>query len=168
MGDQLYQKTVRLSTGEAVDLGLASAYLDLLDGLAHGDAGGRDALVRLRRVCLGGDIAPEDVPPLRENQLLLADGTVDPQLRAVVLAAVRGQGGGFHLESPFTEAWDRTVSDLFRARDRVRFELGNERAAELLNEPDYGGVHNTVEGLRSWADYVRKRAVRRPGVPDQG
>lgn len=155
MADELHQKTVRLSTGQSIDLGLASAYLNLLEGLAQGDEQERTALFRLRQVCLGDELTATDIPLLREGQLLLPDGTVDPQLRALVLAAVRGQGNALYLDSPFTDPWDRTVSDLFRVRDRVRFELGNERAAVLLNQSDFGGVYNTVDGIRRWAEHVR-------------
>jgi hypothetical protein len=65
---------------------------------------------------------------------LSADGELDPVVRAVVLAAVRGAGRVLHLSSPFTDENDRAVAEFISARDHIRCSLPDDEAQRLLAE----------------------------------
>ena len=58
-----------------------------------------DLLYYLREVCLGRSIEREQRNALAEAGLLNRDGSLDPAMRGVALAAIRGEGRTLHLES---------------------------------------------------------------------
>jgi hypothetical protein len=160
MTEKLHRKEVRLSNGQTVSLAAASNYLDLLETFIGSDDQDRHALYRLRQVCLGDVMNEDDQQILKDNLLRKQDGTIDPELRAVVLSAVRGEGQALHLDSPFTNSWDRTVSNLYRSRAQIRLELGFDNAAILLNEPGFGGGDDTDTQTDGWRKFVNKKKKR--------
>lgn len=124
-----------LANGEAVPLARAAAVYSRLDSyLRHSDAEW-DIPYFLREVCLGRSIEPEQSRVLAREGLLAPDGRPDPDVRAVVLAAVRGEGRLLHLSSPFTDADDRAVAEFLNARDHIASLLPEAEARSLLADP---------------------------------
>ena len=155
-GPALFRKSVVLSNGARHPIGLVAAHVGLLESYADGDARDRDVLDALRRTCLGLPISGEARHALQSEKLLDGRGEPPPALKDVVLSSVRGDGKALHVLPPFTDPWDRTIANLFLARAAVRSQLSPENAELLLNEPGFGGDHDTPEQIRKWTDYVRE------------
>lgn len=157
-GEDLFAKEVILSNGEIVPRSTATQVLLVLDGLLSSAVpGDRHLVFCLREACLGREW-PEHTDKARLQGLghLEANGSVNADVKAVVLAAIRGEGSSLSIVSPFTTRWDRILSDLARSRYLVRLRLP-EDTAELLIASDDLGQAGTIEELRQWANKVRPR-----------
>jgi hypothetical protein len=163
--DELYSKEVVLANGARLPRVDVIPRLYLLDVLAHGIGRERELLRALRDSCLTGNpVSPDAQRELAERGVLVGDGTVDPTTRQVVLAAVRGEDDGLFVVTPYTSAWDRTVSDLILSRQKVR-ALVPPDVAELLIASRDTGEANTVRELRKWVSVVGRPDNRPGGAP---
>lgn len=132
MSDTFLERTTQLANGDTVPLlPAARAFALLQDHLENPDAEW-DAVPVLRQACLGRAVEPEKLRTLVEQKLAAPDGTVEPTMKAVVLAAVRGTGRVLHLESPFVDQADRMIAEFVAARDRLELELSSADFASLL------------------------------------
>ena len=136
IGSRLRDKIVLLGTGARSPLFEVASALSLLDVMLAGRPEERECVFALRTTCLTGATLPERIAgPLIEDGVLRSDGTVDPVVREVVLAALRGEGEGLFVVSPFTDPLDRAVSDLIISQMKVEALLPPEQLAELFPTP---------------------------------
>lgn len=114
MSKELFLREMTLSNEDRVSLPLAASTLLMLDSfLSSAEPARRVAVFHLRETCLGrGDVSAGLKELLVGARLMNDKGKIDPQVRAVVLSAVRGDGHALTLVSPYTTHWDRTISDL--------------------------------------------------------
>lgn len=164
------QIEVQLSTGVRAPLVIVAGTIFLLERLLDGPPRDRELVVQLRKACLtDGRFSAEFQQEMTDNGLASADGTVEPVVREVVRAAIRGEGNDLHLASPFTTAWDRAVSNLLISLDSVRAILPAEQANALIQASTNPMRHQTEPGTsdrpRSWLDYVKKRYHPDTGLP---
>lgn len=132
MSSFIESRIAQLSTGEVVPLLSAARWLSHLSDCVRTPDDEWDIVYHLRQACLGHPPAPEIMAALAADDFVTADGEVDPVVRAVVLAAVRGEGRALHLVSPFTEASDRMIANFVAAREYLEVELSPAEFQELL------------------------------------
>jgi hypothetical protein len=168
---ELFSKKVLLSNGATVSLSRAAILLSLLeDYVTSHIPPDREAMIALRRFCLGVPITDEARKLLIEERFLDKNGRVADDLKQIVLSSFKGQDYGLTIQSPFTESWDRIVAEMMILRDRVRYEIGKDFADILLNEPGFGGEYNTPDQVSGWTEFVKRKrdaASRgRPSTPE--
>lgn len=153
--DPLLDRPALLSTGDRVPLRRAATCLVLLNGLLVGGPADRQVVADLRQACLENAAAPPDVRTrLASSGLVVSDGTIDPDLRRVVLAAIGGNAEAVSLHSPYTHPVDRALSDLMTAHATLQMVLPADALAGLLA---------TLDGeVELWSQRFRNR----PGGPD--
>ena len=161
-GDPLFRKTIVLSNGAKAPLAETVLHLASLQALADTQGRDRQVLYALRESCLGRPIAPSERKLLEEEKLVDAAGAVNPSLKDVVLASVRGEGKALFLASPYTDAWDRIMGNFLLGRAAIRDQFSERDADLFINEPGFGGEHDTPESIRKWADLVRKGRGKGP------
>lgn len=165
-------RVTTLSNGETVPLLTAARWFALLGSHQELPDLEWDAVYHLREVCLGRPLEPEQTRTLVHEGLLTPDGRVDPVLRAVVLAGVRGEGRVLHLDSPFTNPLDRAVADFVRAHDYLAAHLPPVEAEELFRDDLGTVVKRAVEstplppGLGS--GHLVREILRRSNQGDPG
>jgi len=151
---ELFSRAVLLSNGRTVPMETAVRSLLVLERWAQHPTH-KHLLYDLREACLGRAPLPdEDRDQLHKEKFLSEAGTVSEEVRAVVLAAVRGVGAALTVDRPFTAAWDQTVAEMLMAHDTIYQHLGGELAELLLKAPD--GNMNTVEDLCSWVEAIQQ------------
>ena len=145
MSDRSTDRTAVLANGAEVPLERAAAVLGRLNSYLHHPDTEWEVVYHLRELCLGREIAPEQARTLAQEGWLAADGLLDPDVRAVVLAAVHGEGRVLHLSSPFTDADDRAIAEFVIARDHIRCMLPEDQAGRLLAaDPLPGAVRQAL------------------------
>jgi hypothetical protein len=150
----LFSTEVLLANGARLPRADVVPRLYLLERLSHETGRGRELLGVLRKSSLTGDAVPHGTQhELSERGVLMENGTVDPATRQVVLAAVRGEGDGLFVVTPYTSSWDRTFSDLILSRQKVRATMPPDVAELLIASRDTGEA-NTVRELRKWVNVV--------------
>lgn len=125
-------RLITLANSSRVPFEAACLHLNTLVSYLEDPSLEWDVLPLLRRVCLGETLDPEQTRALGHEQLLQPDGSVEPVLKAVVLAAVRGEGQLLHIDSPFTDPLDRAMADYFCAREYVRTRMEPAAAAAFF------------------------------------
>lgn len=167
-----------LASGARCPFLAVSGALGLLESLLA-EADTRPLVGDLRRLCLGEDVPAERLEPLRREGLIGTDGAVKAPLKEVVLAALRGEGEGLHVVSPFTTAWDRTLHQFLDARDGIRSTLPPAEADRLIREDllaefflrrteqpanqDAGAAERA--GPRRWTEWLTQRDFPGPTDP---
>jgi hypothetical protein len=163
--EELFSKEVLLANGAWLPRADVIPRLYLLERLSHETGRGRILLTVLRESSLTGNAVPHDMQDeLSKRGVLMEDGTVDPATRQVVLAAVRGEGDGLFIVTPYTSSWDRTFSDLILSRQKVRAAMPPEVAELLIGSRDVGEA-NTVRELRKWVTTVGRTESGPGGAP---
>ncbi len=160
-------RPVLLSTGTRWPIGAVAGCLGLLGSFLE-EPETRPLVTNLRQLCFGLEIAPERLSELSQAGLLRVNGTLDPLMRDVVLAAVRGTGNNLYLDPPFTEPLDRTIAELVLARDHIQASLPREMAEVVLG---YDPLHEGAEQIQRsgrWADRLTDRnpAGGTPPLPE--
>lgn len=164
----LEKHSVLLATGiQAPLLGVTGA-LFLLDRLLASTPDNRKLVGQLRQACLTAQpVSPELAATFAYYGFGDADGTIDPVVQQVVLAAVRGEDIDLHIVSPYVNAWDRALSDLVISREKIRGKLPTEQA-ETLIAGSLGLSTSSDTPLpkpgESWLSYVLKKH-QGPGFP---
>jgi hypothetical protein len=152
-----FRRDVVLSSGAICPLTGVSGCFGLLASHLE-DAVTRHLVHALRELCLGRQISTDLMEGLREHGLIGVNEQFDVVMKAVVLAAVRGEGHNLYLVSPFTDSWDRQLSEFLDARDRIRVVLPDE-ADRILAEKDplaRGAMHYLDRGIRSGDDWTSR------------
>lgn len=121
-----------LACGGVVPIVRAAAFLSQLRSFLEHQDTEWDVVYYLRELCLGRSIEPEQKRCLVREGLLSATGDLDPDLRSVVLSAVRGEGRVLTVSSPFTDAADRAVAEFLNARHYITCFLDEAEAKQLL------------------------------------
>jgi hypothetical protein len=135
-----FEREVQLSSGCRWPLSSVASSLGLLTSYLEDDSPEIRGLVySLRSLCLGQPLSEEQKNSLREQKLLSAADDVSPVLKDVVLTSVRGEDHALYLVSPFTNHWDRGLSDYLHGRDRILAKLDPRQAAKVLKG-------NTLQG----------------------
>jgi hypothetical protein len=145
-------RTAQLATGAAVPLREAALhYSALLDFAAVRDDGEWDLLHLLRRACLGEPLDPGQRHALAREGLLDGEGGVNPVLRQVVLASVRGQDRGLYVDCPFVTALDRAVAEFEHSRQVIRTGVDDPQVATtyLTTDP-------LQDRLEAWRRHLRR------------
>ena len=93
---------------------------------------------------------------LIDRGLVRENRTIDPVLRQVILTAVRGEGYGLFVVTPFTDPVDRAVADLLMSRAKLEELLPREELADLFPA--------SLGGLGPWSSRFRKGNGGEPGV----
>jgi hypothetical protein len=151
------KRDIVLANGASVPLIRAAANFGILRESLAPDHEGWSSAALLRKVCFDQPIEEEQRQTLQTQGLLNQEGEVDPVMREVVLASLRGTGKQLYLDSPFTEDWDRTLADLLNAREEIRTHLNPHQASELLmDEP----VEDLINLLRH-QNRVEKKSLKK-------
>lgn len=162
----LESRSVTLSTGGQVPFlqGVAVAYL--VEQLLNGQSANRTLLAQLRTACLTDAPVPEaDREPLRDLHLVGPDGRADAVVREVVRASVHGEANGLFFVSPYTDPWDRALSDLIISREKIRGALPPGEAEALIRGAEPQNSQDPSEP-GSWLNFVlRRRAEPGSGLP---
>jgi hypothetical protein len=174
-----FDRVIQLSSGVRWPLRTVAGCVGQLEAyLDTDDPKERDLVYFLRQVCLGQKISDEQREALRTYGLLqTSDGQLEPQMKDVVLAAVRGEGRALHVVSPFTDSWDRALSDFLNARIRIRSEIDDrgEYEAFLKDDPLQQYADKLLEkGKRaaqnldtSWLDRLRPKPSQDDNLPEK-
>jgi len=142
-------RDILLSSGDRHPLMAVAGCLGLLAShLEDKNPESRRLVYDLRQLCLGFDISKEQREKLREHDLVTADGSLEPVMKDAVLAAVRGEGHGLYLVSPFTEVLDRSLVQFLDAKDRIESFLPREEAERLLASDPLAALPTA---LKLWA-----------------
>jgi hypothetical protein len=148
MSESSSQRVATLANGEQVPLEEAAHYYGLIRGLLQEPYGEWDVVYYLRQACLGEDLEEEHLRVLRSHQMLTSLDDVEPVLRAVVLASVRGEGRTLYLDSPFVTPHDRLVAGLLDAvndLEREEFDRIVNNSAVRQMEKDCQELKLTME-----------------------
>lgn len=151
------KRDIVLANGASVPLIRAAANFGILRESLAPHKEGWSSVALLRKVCFDQPIEDEQRQSLQSQGFLNHDGEVDPVMREVVLASLRGTEKQLYLDSPFTEDWDRTLADLLNAREEIRVHLSPHEASELLmDEP----VEDLINLLRH-QNRVEKKGLKK-------
>ena len=80
-----------------------------------------------------------------------ATGRIDPVLRSVVLAAVRGEGTVLRVDSPFTTSLERVLAELIHAKSYLRAHFPEE-AEQLLQSDPLGRLLKHLPKPQGWRE----------------
>lgn len=179
MSHEFNTRTALLCNGSSVPLMAAVSALAKLHTHLEVPEAEWDVAYHLRELALGRDLAPEQVRTLVREGVLEADGKLDPVLKAVVLAAVRGSGRVLHVDSPFVDPLDGKIADFVLARDYLHaFTDRGVGDAFVANDPlrildevgpgDTDGVPPAPERLQNPQEFLRRILDREtdPEGPD--
>lgn len=170
MFDPFPARFATLTTGETAPLVPAARALARLQDLLDCPDAEWDLAYHLRELCLGRPVDPQPLRTLTQERLVGPDGEVDPTLRAVVLAAVRGCGRVLHLEPPFVDRVDQRIAEFVAAREYLEVELASDEFANLLAGDDALGragralaeppVPPDLQDDATFARRIRRKAER--------
>lgn len=133
--DGMEGREVLLANGDRVALGVAVRQCGRLTAALQSNEAEWDIVYHLREVCLGQVIEPEAERFLIHEGYLGRDGAVDPALRSVVLAAVRGEGRVLRVESPYVDPLDRARAEFLGAREQLLAQLDPAERAAVFDKP---------------------------------
>lgn len=133
--DGMEGRQVLLANGDRVALGVAVQQCGRLAAALQLDEDEWDVVYHLREVCLDRGIEPEVKQFLINEGYLGPDGSVDPALRSIVLAAVRGEGRVLRVESPYVDPLDRARAEFLGAREQLLAQLDPDERAAVFDKP---------------------------------
>ena len=151
-------RTVLLASGATVPLREAVVHYTALVTFAGCNDGEWDVLHLLRQACLGQPLDPGQRLALAREGLLDGAGKIEPVLREVVLASVRGQGRVLYIDCPFVTHLDRAVAEFEGARDVIRTHLDDPQVAREYLQQDRLSDH-----IDAWRRHLRRGPS--PGDP---
>jgi hypothetical protein len=107
-------RSVRLASGHNMPLYEAVLAFAVLQGMCVSEHGDAHLLPVVRSVCITGGKLPQDAALRRLIEIGVAkvDGEVRDNIRAVVLASLRGQDEALHLVSPFVRGDEQRVANI--------------------------------------------------------
>jgi hypothetical protein len=155
----LLDRTTQLANGAEVPLSKAAMYYSILIG--HAACGESDLLNAVRQASLGKTLTAEQQSLLNDEKFLEAGGTnIEPVLKQVALAAIRGEDGSLHLDSPFVNHLDRSIFEYQHSREVIRTQVDDEVAVEQFLQAD-----SVQKRVSSWTK--RAGGEKLPGgLPD--
>ncbi|MBY0456217.1 MAG: hypothetical protein K2V38_02650 [Gemmataceae bacterium] len=169
LADLLRDRTAVLANGDRVPLLEAALSQMRLAAQLPLEESEWDVVYHLREVCLGRPIDREPERTLIREGWLGEDGGVDPVLRSVVLAGIRGEGRQLRLDSPYTDPVDRALADFFLSREFLASQLDHADLPALFDKPPLDRAFDHLRNLaqegngpsdeeaRSFVDRLRER-----------
>jgi len=148
-------------------LSVAASYYAVLESYLADPDSEWDVAYFLRELCLGREIEPEQMRALNVEGSLLFDDTGElfPEMRAVVLSSLRGEGRQLHVASPFTDPLDRAIAQYMIARDYIRTRLDDHEAKSTLEYDPVDQELRRFRRHRKWAEREDEREPPGPPLP---
>jgi hypothetical protein len=162
MDHPFLKKTAVLANGDRVSLLDAGFAYGKLRSCLHDPGLEWEVIHYLRELCFGREIEPEQRRALKQEGFLSEADEVDEVTRSVVLSAVRGEGRQLHLVSPFTETYDRVVTEYLNTQAELEFVGATEEMNSWneANETFKRSVKNVLTDLEPDPDSPGEKYLR--------